>query len=357
MQKKNQDSGMMRVAMYYSNSDVRLERQPIPEIGDDELLLKVMASGICGSDVMEWYRIKKAPLVLGHEVAGTVGAVGKNVTAFKKGDRITVTHHVPCNACRYCLNGEHTACHTLHTTNFFPGGFAEYVRVPALNVRVGTFHLPESMSFEEGTFVEPLGCVVRGQRVIGMKPGQSVLVIGSGIAGLLHIILAKAMGAGRIIATDVNRPRLEAARRFGADALIDGREDVPAKVKELNEGRLADKVILCTGALPAVRQAFGSVEPGGTILFFAVPRPEDKIEVPLNEFWRNQIKIVTSYAAAPLDLSQAIGLIGSGRVDVKGMITDRLPLEKTQEGFRLTANPGKNLKVVLYPHGEKHARA
>ncbi len=340
----------MRVAVYYNNSDVRIEEQPVPEIGDDELLLKVMSSGICGSDVLEWYRIKKAPLVLGHEVAGTIEKVGKNVKSFKKGDRITVTHHVPCNACSYCLNGDHTACHTLHTTNFFPGGFAEYVRIPAINVQVGTFILPKELSFDEGTMVEPLGCVVRGQRAIRMKAGQSVIVIGSGIAGLLHIVLAKATGAGRIIATDINDHRLEAAKRFGADATINAREDVPKRLKELNEGKLADHVILCTGAMPAVHQAFDSVDKGGTILFFAVPKPEDEVSVPLNEFWRNQVKIATSYAAAPNDLALAIELIRSGRVDVKQFITLRLPLEKAQEGFQLTANPGENLKIVLLPH-------
>lgn len=342
----------MRVAVYHSNRDVRIAEQPIPEIGDGEILLRVMASGICGSDVMEWYRIKKAPLVLGHEVAGIVERAGPGVEGFVTGDRIVVTHHVPCNNCHYCLSGEHTACQTLHTTNFFPGGFAEYVRVPAINVRTGTFHLPDELSFDEGTMVEPLGCAVRGQRQARLRPGQSVLVMGSGIAGLLHILLARATGAGRILATDLNEHRLAAAKRFGADATINAAGDVPAAVRERNGGRLAEQVILCTGALAAARQAFASVDRGGTILFFAVPKPEDEITVPLNEFWRNQIKIVTSYAAAPADLAVALELIRSGRVDVKGLITDRLPLGRAQEGFALSANPGKSLKVVLLPQEE-----
>ena len=142
--------------------------------------------------------------MLGHEVAGTVAEVGPGVTAWRPGDRVTVTHHVPCNSCPACLGGHHTACGTLHTTNFDPGGFAEYVRVPALQTERGTFRLPEEVSFDEGTFVEPLGCVARAQRLAGLRPGDSVLVMGSGISGILHVALAAALGAGTILATDVN---------------------------------------------------------------------------------------------------------------------------------------------------------
>ncbi|MBS3164773.1 alcohol dehydrogenase catalytic domain-containing protein [Candidatus Woesearchaeota archaeon] len=340
----------MRVAMYYRNSDVRVEQFPVPAIGDDELLLKVMSSGICGSDVMEWYRVKSAPKVLGHEVAGIVEQVGRNVSRFAAGQRVFVTHHVPCNTCRYCLAGKHTACETLHSTNFFPGGFAEYVRVPAINVDRGTFILPQEMSFDEGVFIEPLGCTLRGQRAAGIMPGESVLVMGSGLAGLLHIALAKSLGA-RVIASDINDYRLQAAKRYGADAVIDARGDVPALLRSHNEGRLADHVVLCTGALPAVEQSFRSVERGGTILIFAVPKPEDHVELPLNAFWRNQVRVVCSYAAAPRDLAEAIGLLRSGRISVREMITHRLPLEKAQEGFLLTAEPKESLKVVLAPHG------
>ena len=152
----------MRVAVYYNNKDVRIEERPVPQINDDELLVKVMASGICGTDVMEWYRIKKAPLVLGHEISGIVDKVGKNVKNFEVGDRVFVSHHVPCMKCHYCLNNHHTTCETLHKTNFDPGGFSEYIRIPKLNVELGTFKLHDGVSFEEGTFIEPLGCVLRG---------------------------------------------------------------------------------------------------------------------------------------------------------------------------------------------------
>ncbi|MCH8282531.1 MAG: alcohol dehydrogenase catalytic domain-containing protein, partial [Chloroflexi bacterium] len=154
----------MRVAMYYNNLDVRVEEMPVPQIGPGELLVRVRASGICGSDVMEWYRVARAPMVLGHEVAGEVVQVGEGVERFNEGDAMVVTHHVPCNACHYCLSGHHTVCDTLRETSFDPGGFAEYLRVPAINVDRGVFKLPGGLSFEEASFAEPLACVLRGQQ-------------------------------------------------------------------------------------------------------------------------------------------------------------------------------------------------
>jgi len=339
----------MKVAMYYRNNDVRVEEMPVPKIGKGELLVKVMASGICGSDVMEWYRIKKAPRVLGHEITGEIVEIGEEVKKYKKGDRVFVSHHVPCNTCHYCLSGYHTACETLHKTNFDPGGFAEYLRVPEINVDRGVYILPDSMSYEEGTFIEPLACVLRGQKVASLKPGQSVLVIGSGMSGLLHVNLARALGAGKIIATDINEYRLKAALKFGADAVINAKEAVPERVKELNEGKFADLVIVCTGVMPAVNQALQSVDSGGTILFFAVPEPGINISVPINDFWRNEIKMMTSYGASPADLWLAIELIKAHRVDVKDMITHKLAMSEAGRGFKLVAGAQDSIKVIIEP--------
>lgn len=339
----------MRVAMYYRNSDVRLQEMPVPAIGPDEILVKIIASGICGSDVLEWYRIKKAPIVLGHEIAGEIAQVGENVARFKPGQRVFVSHHVPCNTCWYCLHGNHTVCHTLHTTNFDPGGFAEYVRVPAINVDRGTFELPDSVSYEDGAFVEPLACVIRGQRVAHFKPGQTVVVMGSGISGLLHIMLARALGAGRIIATDISAFRLLKAREFGADVTVDAREDVPANVRDANRGRPADLVIVCTGALTAFQQALKSVDRAGTVLCFATTDPGVELPIPLNDFWRNGITVLPSYANSPYDAQVAIELLAAGRLPVAKMITHRLPLAETQRGFQLVAGAGDSLKVIVNP--------
>jgi L-iditol 2-dehydrogenase len=336
--------------MYYSNNDVRVEEMPTPQIGRGELLVRVEASGICGSDVMEWYRIDRAPLVLGHEIAGEVVAVGEGVDRYKEGDRITVAHHVPCNTCHYCLSGHHTVCDTLRQTNFDPGGFAEYVRLPAINVDRGVFLLPEEVSFEDATFTEPVACVLRGQRMARLQLGQSVLVIGSGIAGLLHVQLACALGAGHVVATDIAHYRLEAARRFGADAAFHADEDVPARLRQSNDGRLADLVIVCTGAMPAIAQALESVERGGTVLFFAPTEPGVTIPISVNDlFFRNDITLTTSYAGSPADYTAALELIRSRRVPVGEMITHRLSLAEAELGFQLVADAQESIKVIIEP--------
>ena len=339
----------MKVAMYYNNNDVRIEEMPIPEINDDEFLVKVKSSGICGSDVMEWYRIKKAPLVLGHEMTGDIVKVGKNIKKYKVGDRVFVSHHVPCNNCSYCLNDQHTLCDTLHSTNFYPGGFAEYLKVPKINVDNGSFLLPKEMSYDEGIFIEPLACVVRGLRIADMKPGQSILIIGSGISGLLHIKLARALDAGLIISTDIDKYRLKTAKKIGANHVINAKDDVSKQVKKYNNGRLADLVVLCTGAISAVKQAIESVGIGGTILFFAPTKPGLEIPFPLFDLWNKGVKMFSTYAGAPKDISMAIDLIKSKKVEVNDMITHKLPLLEVARGFQLVAKAKNSIKVILEP--------
>jgi L-iditol 2-dehydrogenase len=343
------DESKMRVAMYYNNRDVRLEEMAVPKIGPGELLVRIRASGICGSDLMEWYRIKKAPLVLGHEIAGEVVEVGRGVKKFHIGERVFVSHHVPCGQCRYCRAGHQSVCETLRTTHFDPGGFAEYIRVPRINVELGTWRLPDEITFEEGSFIEPLACVVRAQRFARLAPGQTVLVMGSGISGLLHIQLARARRAARIVATDISDFRLKAAVRFGADAAIDGTEDVPARVRDLNDGRLADLVIVCTAALPAIQQAVRSIDRGGTLLFFAPTAAGVDVPIPLFDFWRDEISVVTSYAGSGEDLVESIGLIRRRQVRVHEMITHRLPLADAGRGFALTAGGQDSIKVIIDP--------
>ena len=340
----------MRVAVWYNNRDVRIEERPVPPIGPGEILVRIIASGICGSDVMEWYRLDRAPLVLGHEIAGEVVQIGEGVKASQVGDRVAVAHHVPCNTCRYCLSGNPTVCETLRRTNFDPGGFAEYVRLPPINVNRGVFPLPDDVSYEEATFVEPLACVLRGQRRAHLQPGQSVLVIGSGISGLLHVQLARALGAGRITAVDVNDYRLAAARKLGSDAVFQAGELSPERLRDINGGYLADLVIVCTGAVAAMNQALASVERGGTVLFFAPTGPGVTLPLSINDvFWRNDVTLTTSYAGSPADYTAALMLIQARRLPVKEMITHRLGLAETGLGFKLVAGAGESLKVIIEP--------
>jgi L-iditol 2-dehydrogenase len=341
----------MRVAMYYRNDDVRIEQMPVPEIGHGEMLLKVMAVGICGSDVHEFYRVHRAPLVLGHEVAGVVEKVGEGVTEFKPGDRLFVFHHVPCGTCPRCVSGHETTCDTFKKVHFYPGGFAEYVRIHPLQVRLGAIRLPDDVEFEVASFTEPVGCVVRAQRLAGMAPGKKVLVLGSGIAGIIHVQLAKIWGASLVVATDISEYRKEAAERFGADVVLDGGDDVAAGFRELNDGWGADIVVLSATAPSAVQQALDAVEKGGTILVFGLGGPDQTMDIPLGRFLLSEISIVPSYSGAPEDARTAFSLIRRRQINVKDMITHRLPLEEVQKGFQLTAQAAESLKVVLFPHG------
>jgi L-iditol 2-dehydrogenase len=312
--------------------------------------MRVEASGICGTDLLEWYRLHKAPLVLGHEVAGVVEAVGEGVEQYKVGDRICAAHHVPCNTCHYCLSGHHTVCDTLRRTNFDPGGFAEYLRMPSINVEQGIFTLSDEVSFEEATFVEPLACVLRGQRLAHLQPEQSVLIIGSGIAGLLHIQLARTSGAGYVMATDVVDYRLEAARKFGADVAVQAKEYNPGYLRRAVDGRLADLVVICSGATSAINQALESVERGGTVLFFAPTEPGLSVPISVNDlFWRNEITLTSSYGGSPADYAAALELIQAGKIHVREMITHRLGLVETGLGFQLVARAQDSLKVIIEP--------
>lgn len=340
----------MRVAMYYNNNDVRLEEMEKPNISSGEILVKVESSGICGSDVMFWYRKNKVPLVLGHEISGEIVEVSGDVKKYKPGQRIAASHHVPCGKCHFCLNGHPTVCDTLRKTNFHPGGFAEFVRLPQINVEKGIYPIPENVSFDEATFTEPLACVLRAQRLAQIKPGNTVLVMGSGISGLLHIQMAKVNKAAKVIATDVVDFRLKQATKFGADKAINAKEYSPELLKKENNGRLADLVVLCTGAESAIRQAIDSVERGGSILFFAATDEGIKISFDVNKlFWRNEVTLLSSYAASPEEHIEALNLISAKKINVKDMISHRLKLSEAQKGFELVAKADNSIKVVIQP--------
>lgn len=325
----------MLVAKYYNNNDIRLEDIPVPEIGPGEILVKVRASGICGTDVMEWYRIQKAPRILGHEIAGDI--VESQSARYHPGQRVFVSHHVPCQDCKYCREDNETACDTLHLGNYDPGGYSEYVRVPKINVEYGVYVLPDQVSYLEGTMIEPLACGIRGLGLIDIQEHHTVLILGCGISGILNIQLAKLTGA-RVIATDINEYRRQKAQEFGADVVLDASQDINLK---------ADRVIICTGAYAAVTQAFRCIDKKGVILVFAIPNRE--IAIPIPDFWRNELTVTSSYGAAPADLEAALDLIATQKINIKDTITHTLPLDQIQAGFKIVAEAKESLKVVLEP--------
>lgn len=335
----------MKVAKWYSNNDIRIEEMPKPRPGGNEILVKVISCGICGSDIVEWYRLPRAPLLPGHEIGGQVVEVGESVRGFRPGDRVFVAPKVACLNCHYCRKGLHPLCSEVKER--LPGGFAEYVLVPPSIVDNGTYILPDGVTFDQSTFLEPLACVVRSQKLAAVQAGQAVLVIGCGMSGLLHVKLGKAKGA-RIFATDINPQKLGHATRVGAEVTFDAAENAPELLLARN-GRKADIVILCAAALSAVEQAWNSVDKGGTIVFFTVPGPDKKVEIPLNYFWTREVKILTSYYCGPPDIQEAIHLLQTGIVKVDDLITHKLPLDDIVTGYRLVVEGKESIKVIITP--------
>ncbi len=336
----------MRVSYWHNNRDIRIEEVPTPRPGPGEMLVKVISCGICGSDIVEWYRLPRAPLVQGHEIGAEVISTGDGVGRYKPGDRVFIAPKVPCMECGYCRGGHYPQCTEIKVR--LPGGFAEYILVSDALVQKGTYLLPENISYDRSTFIEPLACAVRAQKLAGVSSGQTVIIFGCGMSGLLHVKLARAKGC-RVVVTDVNAKRLEFARRIGADISIDAAEDVPGRLVS-GSGKKADAVILSTSALPAVEQAWKCVDKGGAVVFFAVPGPDKSVTVPINDFWTKEIRILTSYYCGPPDIEDAIELIQSAKIKVDDLITHRLPLDRIAEGFRLVIDGTDCIKVIIRPN-------
>ena len=332
--------------MWYNNNDVRLEELPTPSPGPGEMLVKVISCGMCGSDIVEWYRLPRAPLVQGHEVGVEVIETGEGVSKYKKGDRLFIAPKIPCLDCHYCKNGHHPQCTSVKDR--LPGGYAEYILVPRELVKNGSYLLPDNVSYDQATFIEPLACVVRAQRLSAVKEDQTVLILGAGMSGLLHTKLAKQKNC-RVIATDVDKNRLELAKRYGASHVIDAATNVPEQVLEANNRRKADVVIVTTSALPAFEQAWECVDMGGTIVVYAVPGPEKEVVVPLNDFWRKEINIQTSYYCGLDDIEESLGLIAERRISVDELITHRLPLKDADKGFKMLLDGSESLKIIIKP--------
>jgi len=248
--------------------------------------------------------------------------------------------------CSYCKNGHFPVCKNVKER--LPGGFSEYIKVPETLVENGTYLLPDKVSYNQSTFIEPLACVVRAQQLSNISEGQTIMIMGCGISGLIHVKLAKAKNC-KVIAVDINRQRLEFAEKIGADLIIDATENISDNL--LDGSRIkADIVLLCTSSISAVKQSWKYVDKGGTIVFFAVPEPDREVVIPINDFWTNEIKILTSYYCGPPDILEAINLIKTETIEINDMITHELPLNDIMTGFKLVAEPEKSMKVIIRPN-------
>lgn len=335
----------MKVSMWFNNNDIRIEEIPTPLPGQGEMLVKVISCGLCGSDIVEWYRLPRAPLVQGHEVGVEVVETGEGVSKYKTGDRLFIAPKVPCHKCSYCLKGHHPQCSEVKDR--LPGGFAEYILVPKELVSNGSYLLPDKMSYDQATFIEPLACVIRAQKLASIDEGQTLLILGSGLSGLLHVKLAKKKKC-KVVATDINKKRLELAKGFGADYVVDAASDILEELINAN-GKKADAVIVTTSAMSAYKQAWETVDMGGAVVLYAVPGPDKDVIVPINDFWRKEIRILTSYYCGPSDIEEAIDLITSGDIIVDDLITHRLPLKNIDKGFQLLMDGTESLKIIIKP--------
>ncbi len=338
----------MAAAVVHDFDDIRIEQLPVPAIGPRELLVRTGACGVCSGDVMDWYIRAKAPLVLGHEPAGTVAAVGGEVEGFSPGDRVFIHHHAPCFVCERCRGGLFTLCPTWKKSRLDPGGMAEYVRVPEVNL-VDTLHLPEGVSLEDGTLVEPAACAVKGVRRAGVRPGETVLVTGLGVMGMLNLAVARAFGAARLIGADLNPWRRERALALGADAVVDpGARDLADAVRELTGGAMAQRVIVGPGTPRAMAEGIRACAPGGTVLFFTPTPPGAILEVEPHHLYFNEITLACSYSCGPHDTREALELIARGVIRAADLVTHRFPLSGAPEAFRITARGGESLKALVF---------
>lgn len=338
----------MKVARLYSFNDIRIEEMPIPKPGHHDVLIKTHACGICSGDVMPWYIEKKAPLVLGHEPAGEIVEVGKEVRSFKKGDRVFVHHHAPCLKCRFCKRGDHVQCETWRNTKIIPGGISEYILIPQTNLENDTLKLPNNMSYEEAVFIEPVACVVKAMKRAEIRKGDTVLVIGLGVMGMLNIMIAKKYGAGKIIGADMVPFRIKKAKELGADETIDvSKNKLSDALKKLTSGDMADIVIVGPNSVSAMKQGIECTAPGAKVVFFTPAKPGEKLIIDPNDLYFKDINIITSYSCGPDDTKEALKLIEQGAVNTSKLITHRFPIEKTAEAFKLTAEAKDSLKSVI----------
>jgi L-iditol 2-dehydrogenase len=338
----------MRAVEYHSNNDIRIVELPIPEIGPGELLVQLHACGLCASDVMEWYMRPRAPLYPGHEPAGVVAAVGPGVQQFGVGQRVFVHHHVPCMVCHFCQRGSYSQCATFRATRLDPGGLAEFIRVPAPNVQLDVLPLPDNLSFEAATLIEPLGCCIRGIDRAAIRPGDSVLILGAGSNGIMLGQLAQQRGATRVIIVDPIAYRRQRALDAGIDHALDPQAGpLLEQIAAVNDGRKPDIVLVTPSKINAMLQGLDLVGPGGTVLLFAPPPPGETLPVAANQLFFQEISLCSTYSAGPYDTRLALELLQNGRIKAETVITHHFPLQDAAQAFRLVAEPGDALKALI----------
>jgi L-iditol 2-dehydrogenase len=336
----------VRAAVFQGAGRITPGEWPEPEVGTGELLLRVRGCGLCGSDIAKIVAPEtRGPAVLGHEVVGDVVRTGPGVAGFGVGDRVVAAHHVPCGTCHYCRRGSESMCRAFKASNLDPGGFAEYVRVPPANVRHATFRVPDHLTDEEASFVEPLACCVRAVDRARVESGDTVVVVGLGSIGCLFVQLLSRAGAA-VVGADPLSDRVALALTLGARAAGAG-DAAASAARELSEGRGADHVILTGGGAEVLPWAAGLVREGGTLHVFA-GGPGESLPLPLGTLYHRELTLTSTYSSSPATLARAFWLLSAGKVEVDRLITHRLPLERLAEGVELMRRR-EALKVYVTP--------
>lgn len=348
----------MKAQVFRGVDQLSYEEVPLPEIGADEVLVQVQVVGLCQSDIKKIkYPLYEPPRIFGHETAGTIAAVGSEVQKWQPGDRVVVLHHIPCMHCAYCLNENFSMCEVYKnittTAGFSPsgGGFAEYVKVPGHIVRNGGLMIiPNDVTFEQASFVEPTNCCLKAVKKAQIAPGQTVLVTGAGPIGLMFIMLVKYFGA-RAISTDLMPSRIEKALKIGADAAFDARDpDLANKIQSLTQGMGVDVSLLAVPSDKAFFQALDCTRKGGKILFFA--EFPDELEIPINPniLYRREIDLMGSYSSSYRVQSLAAEIVFNRRIDVDALVSDRYPLKDLAMAVDRAVTPTpETYKILIFP--------
>jgi len=346
----------MKAAVLKSIEKLEIEDVPVPTLSSEEILIKVKACTICGTDIRVYHHGHKHmrfPRIIGHEVSGEIVKIGKRVKGYKIGGKVAVAPAIPCGRCHYCRRGMQSMCINLTAVGYhYDGGFAEFMVVPEDAVRNGCVNLiPPNISFEEAALAEPLACAINGQELSRINLGDTVVVVGAGPLGCIHLQLVKAKGVARTILVELSKERLEFAREFAVpDIVIEpSLEDPIQRVKEETGGRGADKIIVACPSGKAQEDSLSMVAPRGTINFFGgLPLDKPFIKFNSNLIHYGEFCVVGTHGSAPYHNKLALTLISQGRVKVKELISHRLPLERLEEGLQL-AESRKGMKIVINP--------
>jgi L-iditol 2-dehydrogenase len=347
----------MLAAVYYGPQDLRVEEHPLPAIAPGEALLKVRAAGICGTDLRIYHGVhRKFPpgtvRVPGHEVVGEVASLGNAVQGFKIGERVFFAPNWGCGQCKQCVSGNHNLCANYDAVGInHDGAFAQYMRVPAAPILQGCmFPVSERIDPAVAALIEPFACVLRGQDALHIQPGETVLVIGAGPIGLMHVLLAKLRGAGEVILSEVNPERLQRAKELGVSLVVNpSTQDLAAMVAEHTGGLGVDAAIVAAPSHAAMEQALDLLAIQGRLCLFAgLPKDHPVIQFNANLVHYKEIKVTGTTACSAGDCRRAAAVIASGRIDLSGIVGLRFPLSRAVEAFK-AAEAGHSLKVILEP--------